>query len=96
MAVRAPDSGLSTLNIPQDGRVDTSQRGIAGFGDVRGRGGLGGGNATFDGESVLASDAWEGSASRSLPRSSPSAYAAGPDLGANIERDVDYILSPLF
>ena len=94
MAVRAPDSGLSTLNIPQDGRIDTSQRGIAGFGDVR-RGGLGSGTAAFDGESVLASDAWEGSASRSLPRSSPSAYAAGPDLSANIERGVDYILSPL-
>lgn len=97
MTVRAPDApGLSSLNLPQDGRVDTagSQR-IAGLGQERSRGGVPV-SAIFDGEAVLAADVWEGGAARSLPQARPAAYANGPDLSANIERDVDYILSPLF
>ncbi len=98
MTIRAPNSpGLDSLNLrPHDGLIDSagSQRGIGGYGQASGRGGLQG-SSGFNGEAVLAADVWSG-ASRSLPRASPSAYASGPDLAANIERDVDYILSPLF
>jgi hypothetical protein len=96
MTVRAPDTpGLSTLNLPQDRSVDTSfsQGGIGRIGQGRGHDAS---VAGFDGESVLAADVWGGGASRTLPLAAPSAYASGPDLAANIERDVDYILSPLF
>ena len=95
MTVRAPDTpGLSTLNLPQDRAVDTSfsQGGVARIGRGSGHGSA---SAGFDGESVLAADVWGGGASRTLPMAAPAAYANGPDLASNIERDVDYILSPL-
>lgn len=89
MTIRAPDlPGLSSLNLPQGTGV--AQGGIAGYGDVRGTAA-----ASFDGEAVLAADVWEGGASRTLPPSSPAAYAHGPDLVANVERDVNYILAAL-
>ncbi|MEP7042822.1 MAG: hypothetical protein ABI843_07145 [Dokdonella sp.] len=96
MTVRAPDlPGLSTLNLPQDGSVDAAfpQGGVTRGGQGRVHGLPS--SANFDGEAVLAADVWGGSASRTLPLAAPSAYANGPDLAANIERDVDYILSPL-
>jgi len=95
MTVRVPDSpGLSTLNLPQDGSIDSSfsQGGVARIGRDSGHGSA---SVAFDGESVLAADVWGGGASRTLPMAAPAAYANGPDLAANIERDVDYILSPL-
>ncbi len=95
MTVRAPDSsGLSTLNLPQERAAEASFQpgGVARVG--QGRSDVS--SATgFDGEAVLAADVWGGGASRTLPLAAPSAYASGPDLAANIERDVDYILSPL-
>ena len=96
MTVRAPDApGLSTLNLPQDRSVDSpfSQGGVGRIGHGRGHDPS---STNFDGESVLAADVWAGSASRTLPQAAPAAYANGPDLASNIERDVDYILSPLF
>lgn len=93
MSIRAPDlPGLTSLNLPQGTGI--AQGGIAGLGDARGAG-ASSGTAQFDGEAVLAADVWEGGASRSLPQSSPSAYAHGPDLIANVERDVNYILAAL-
>lgn len=92
MSIRAPDlPGLTSLNLPQG--VGIAQGGIAGLGDARGAGTSAG--AQFDGEAVLAADVWEGGASRSLPQGSPAAYAHGPDLIANVERDVNYILAAL-
>lgn len=89
MSIRAPDlPGLTSLNLPQGAGI--AQGGVAGLGA-----GSSAGAVQFDGEAVLAADVWEGSASRSLPESSPSAYAHGPDLIANVERDVNYILSAL-
>lgn len=93
MSIRAPDTpGLTSLNLSQSSGIP--QGGIAGLGDVRGVG-AGSTSAAFDGEAVLAADVWEGGASRTLPQSSPSAYAHGPDLIANVERDVNYILAAL-
>ena len=93
MSIRAPDlPGLTSLTLPQGAGV--AQGGIAGLGDVRGVG-ASTASAAFDGEAVLAADVWEGGASRTLPQSSPSAYAHGPDLIANVERDVNYILAAL-
>lgn len=90
MTIRAPDlPGLSSLNLPQGTGV--AQGGIAGYGDVRGSAAA----TRFDGESILAADVWEGGASRTLPQASPAAYAHGPDLVANVERDVNYILAAL-
>lgn len=91
MSIRAPDlPGLTSLNLPQGAGI--AQGGISGLGDARGAGPSG---ASFDGEAVLAADVWEGGASRSLPQGSPAAYAHGPDLIANVERDVNYILAAL-
>lgn len=85
MTIRASDlPGLTSLNLPQG--VGLAQGGISGFAP---------GASRFDGEAVLAADVWEGGASRTLPQSSPAAYAHGPDLIANVERDVNYILSAL-
>lgn len=94
MNVRVPDSpGLTSLNSLPDNRADSLSRSgsIGGLAHGHARGASG-----FDGEAVLAADVWGGHASRSLPQASPAAYAHGPDPVANIERDVDYILSPLF
>lgn len=94
MNVRVPDSpGLTSLNSLPDSRADSFARpgSIGGLAQGHARGVPG-----FDGEAVLAVDVWGGHASRSLPQASPSAYASGPDPVANIERDVDYILSPMF
>ncbi len=89
MTIRAPDlPGLTSLNLPQGAGV--AQGGIAGIG-----GSSAAGAARFDGEAVLAADVWEGGASRALPQGSPAAYAHGPDLIANVERDVNYILAAL-
>jgi hypothetical protein len=96
MTIRAPHSpGFESLNLRSpEGLADTSigQRGIAGVGVERPRGA---GAQAVDGEAVLAMNAWEGSDSRSLALagSGPTAYASGPDIAQNIERDVDYILS---
>lgn len=96
MTIRAPHSpGFDSLNLrPPEAGADTSigQRGIAGVGVERPRGS---GTQAVDGEAVLAMDAWEGDGSRSLALagSGPTAYASGPDMAQNIERDVDYILS---
>lgn len=92
MSIRAPDlPGLTSLNLPQGAGV--AQGGVAGLGEARGVGTSA--SVPFDGEAVLAADVWEGGASRTLPQSSPSAYAHGPDLIANVERDVNYILAAL-
>jgi hypothetical protein len=96
MTIRAPHSpGFESLNLrPPEGAADNSigQRGIAGVGLERPRGT---GTQAPDGEAVLAMNAWEGADSRSLALagSGPTAYASGPDMAQNIERDVDYILS---
>ncbi len=88
MTIRASDlPGLASLNLPQGAGV--AQGGIAGL--AHGAAGAG----RFDGEAVLAADVWEGGAARTLPQSSPAAYAHGPDLIANVERDVNYILAAL-
>ena len=93
MTIRAPHSpGLDSLNLrPTEGTLDVaSQRGVE---RARGTGTQSAGG--FDGETVLAMNAWEGAGSRSLALagSGPTAYASGPDTAHNIERDVDYILS---
>lgn len=94
MNVRVPDSpGLTSLNSLPDTRADAFSRPGSVGGLAQGRAG---GVSGFDGEAVLAADVWGGHASRSLPQASPAAYASGPDPIANIERDVNYILSPMF
>lgn len=95
MNVRVPDSpGLTSLNSLPDTRADSFAR-PGSIGGVA-QGHHAHGASGFDGEAVLAADVWGGHASRSLLQASPSAYASGPDPVANIERDVDYILSPMF
>ena len=93
MAINAPHAaGLQSVNLRNSdvaGNVGIGSRGVGGFGQGR----IGGAGGAFDGESVLAADAWEGEASRSLGSTNPSDFADGPDLAANVERDVDFILS---